>query len=1140
MHYFGIISLNNNITGDDFINYMVRKKIVILILVMSIIFSCSAPINAQQVDNSNSLASVSDSLNKLGLLSGDGNGTYNLDSTLKRTEALTFLAKLMGKNEYIQKNKDTLKKTKFKDVAETDWFAPYVGFCYSNKIVSGYSNELFGSKDNTTEQAFLVMILKLLKYDDIKWNDNVFKKAYEVGLVTDKSYLSKTKDSKSSFTRGNAVLAMHTALTEKINGEKNTLIQALINEGAINADIAKSLGYDIDSKTDATEDIVAVKINEILVVSNTEITVSLNTELKSISKSNILIYEAGNKNNILNISSVTPSGTKLIITTDNQTQGKSYNVELINIKDSKGNILPTLSGSFSGYAQIIMPPAGAVIPPSTPPTTPKPVLAVNSVTAIDTNKIQIVFNSIMDKSSFTDINFYEIKDKGTDVINLAQSSVSKGDFINSVVITLNNNNRLTNNTTAKVTIKKGIKSITGLELANNVEFNVKVEDLIAPAFRSFEVTGDKSLKITFSEPVCDGTNNTLLDFKNFDVKHCKPMNSKDLAGIAFYGDFSYTIQKAELSGDSITLFFEENIVDGTMLITFNAAGTDVITPIQDYAGNKVLKKSLFFMHAKDGCISSQVTVKYATENSVTLSFSKPITVKDLKLFHTDKNIAANMSTPVSIENTIFVYEITFEFPNKIPLGTTDLFLVNSTDPSCKMFNIYGQYVQDQTLAAEVVVDKVAPYVTSTQINNENYKICFNEKVSTSFAENPANYDFYLTQNTENVSFFPVLNTDGKCVTLNMQENLCDNTEYNVEVRNAEDLYGNKISSAIKFKFTTGDYEYPTVLENKCCTINSEGKIKIYFSEPMNEAQMLDKSSYKVATTPGAIYAPLGTDDTVTKVSDRSVLIDLSKTVASPSVMLSPIMDLSGKSLYNSTMPVYSDYINEESVYVQSVDLIAKNKVKITFNTELKTFVNNDIYFSVVTDSAINTAFIESILVNNDGNTETVMVLNKELSTDGTYKGLYIYAVTKALTNSETHFGTKLSPSQTISINDKVAPEVITYDHDSIDLTEPVEKVVLSGDILNSMVDGTVDKDTTGTITISYSEDINPYSINIHTYVVDGYTVTAISNDVNNNEVVLSVKANSDNTPARTTVTQLYRICDNNGNVPLYGKAWTVR
>ena len=1134
-----------------YIRYIISKKIVLFFLVISIILSYSAPINAQQADNSNSLASVSDNLNKLGLLSGDGNGNYNLDSNLKRTEAMTFLAKLMGKYEYIQKNRDTLKKTKFKDVAETDWFAPYVGFCYSNNIVSGYGNQLFGSKDNITEQAFLVMVLKLLKYDDIKWNDNVFKKAYEVGLVADKAYLSRTKDNNNSYTRGKAVISMNTALSTKINGQSKTLIQSLINDGAVKADIAKSLGYDTVEKTDNTEkteptkDTIALKINEILSVSTTEIAVKLNTELKSISNSNILIYEAGNKNNTLNISSVTSSGTKLIITTGTQVPGKSYNVELINIKDSKGNILSGLTGSFSGYAQIIMPPAGVVTPPSTPPTTPPstpPSPFVDSITALNAKQIQIVFIKEMVKLSVEDINFYEIQDKGTDVISLAQGAIIYNEFTKTAVITLNNkiSDKLTNLTTAKVTVKKGIKSITGLELAKNVEFNVKVEDLIAPAFRSFEVTGNKSLKITFSEPVYDGTNNTLLDFRNFIVSLYIPKYLTDMEDIDFQRDFIYHVQKVELSGDSITLFFTQDLVEGKMLVTFNAAGTDVITPIQDYSGNKVLKKSLYFDYIKDGSRFSEVTVKNASEYSVTLGFSKPVTAENLKLFHSDKNITANMSNPVYIEEETFVKEITFKFPNKIPIGATDLFLVNSTDPSRKMINIYGEYVQDQTLIAEVAPDTTPPYVTKTELySNKHFTIYFNELVSRSFAENPANYDFRTFFYFNTISFIPILNDDGKSVKLYLPKGLRDNTQYNVVVRNAEDLSRNKISSNITLTFTSMEQFTPTLELNKCCTINSEGKIKIYFSEPMNEARMLDKYNYWVATTSGAIFTPLGTADTVTKASDRSVLIDMSKTVDSPSVIISNIRDLSGKELYNLGGPVYINDINEESVYVKSVDLIAKNKIKITFSTEMKTFSTSDISFTGVTDSAIHLTHLDS-RINDDDNTEFLFGLDKEFSTDAKYNGCVISAITKEDCDSKTVFGTKLTPSQTISIKDKVAPEVITYDHDSDDLTEPVEKVVLSGDILTSMVDGKVPKDTTGTITISYSEPIDSHTIYILAYIVDGYTVTSISNGEYNNEVVLSIKANSDNTPARTTVKQIYYIYDYSYNGFSSDKVWTVR
>lgn len=679
---------------------------MLFFLIISIVITYSASIYSHQTDNSNSLSTVSNNLNKLGLLTGDGNGNYNLDSNLKRTEAITFIVKLMGKYEYIQENKENLKKTIFIDVAETDWFAPYVGFCYSNNIVSGYGNQLFGSKDNITEQAFLVMVLKLLKYDDIKWNDNVFRKAYEVGLVADKAYLSRTKDN-NSYSRGKAVQLLNTALSTKINGQSKTLIQLLISYGAVNADIAKSLGYDTVEKTDNTDtpkETISVKINEILSVSEIEIAVYLNAELKSISTSNILIYEAGNENKKLNIYSVTPSGNKLIIKTGTQVSKKSYNVELINIKDSNGNIIPRLTGSFSGYKQT---PKSS----STPSPTPNPSLVVDSITAINAKQIQIVFNKEMSKSSVEDIKFYEIKDKGTDVISLAKGSVIYNEPTKTAVITLNNkiSDKLTNLTTAKFTIKKGIKFIDGSELDNNMEFNVKVEDLDITTFSKVEVIDEKTIKLTCSEPVYDGTNNTQLNIKNFSVELLKPKYSQiPNPDIVFSAAYTYTVQSAELIESSIILTVNEVLSEGDYIVHINSTITE--NPIQDYAGNILSHRLVRIIYVKTGDTYSQVTVEEADEDMVTLSFSKPVTATDLKLFHTDKTIAANMSTPVSINKGTFVNEITFEFPNKIPVGTTDLFLVNSTDPSCKMFNIFGEYVPDQTLVADVAPEKNPPKV----------------------------------------------------------------------------------------------------------------------------------------------------------------------------------------------------------------------------------------------------------------------------------------------------------------------------------------------------------------------------------------------------------------------------------------------
>ncbi|PYG88804.1 Ig-like domain-containing protein [Ruminiclostridium sufflavum DSM 19573] len=979
------------------------------------------------------------------------------------------------------------------------------------------------------------MLLKLLNHTDIKWNENVFKKAYETGLSADKSYLSKTKDSSGSFTRGQAVLAMNTALSTDILGEDKTLIQTLISEGSVDSETAASLGYDTGKAAEAA---VIAKIQGILAVSGTEITIDLNTEIKAISKNNVLIYEAGNKNNTLDISSVTPSGTKLKITTGNQVPGKSYTVELINIKDSEGNILTGLTGSFTGYAQIIMPPAGSAS--SSSPS--KASLSVDSITAINAKQIQIVFNKEMEESSVTDISFYEIKDNGTEAISLAQGAVNYNNLTKTAIITLNNkiSDRLTNLTTAKVTVKKGIKASDGSELENDINLEVKVEDLGITTLKNIEAVGEKAIKITLSEPVYDSTNNNILDVKNFSVELLKPKYTEieESKGIAFSHAYTYTIQRAELLGSTIILTLTESISEGILIVHINSSETE--TPIQDYANNILSHRRFMFTYTKTGKTSSQVTVKKVKDNAITLGFSKPVTAKDLKLFHTDKNVVANMSTPVSIDEGAFVNEITFEFPDRMPIGTTDLFLVNSTDPSCKMFNIYGQYVPDQTIVAEVGPDKTAPHVTSTELNgNFSFKIYFNEVINRTVALDSASYSFTTAEEKSHISFTPMLSSDQKSVTLNLPKPLRDNTDYKVVVKNAEDLYGNKIASDIPFTFTNGEYTTPSLEEGKCFTLNSEGKIIIYFSEPMNEAQMLDKANYMVATTQGAIYSPLGTEDTVSKLSDRSVMLKMSTEVNLPNVKMSSITDLSGKIL-NSPYPAYLNAIDKERVMVKSADLIAKNKVKITFNSKLYNFSNNDISFTGVTEGAIRTAYVESMIVNGDDNTEVALVLDKDLSTDVKYNGFAISSLTRNNCYSKSVFGTGLSPLQSISIMDKVAPEVITFDHDSSDLTEPVEKVVLSGDILSAIVDGKVPKGTTGKITIYYSEPIASYSISLLTFAVEGYTVTAISNTVNNSEVVLSVKADSDNTPARTTVRQVYEIYDYSVNYFLPDKAWKVR
>jgi hypothetical protein len=295
----------------------------------------------------------------------------------------------------------------------------------------------------------------------------------------------------------------------------------------------------------------------------------------------------------------------------------------------------------------------------------------------------------------------------------------------------------------------------------------------------------------------------------------------------------YTIQSADISGDSISLTFLESLAEGKIKLTINALGTETADPIQDLAGNKASEQDITFNHTNDGSIISEATVKTATQTSVTLSFSKPVTAKNIVLFHGDKTDLANSSASVSVNDGDFADELTFGFTSEIPEGATSLFLVNSPEPDEKMFNIFGEYVPDQELAAVVPGDTEAPSVVTTELIDINtFVIHFNEKVSRSFAENTANYEFLTSNYYTTITFIPTLRSDGKSVELYIPKSLRDNTQYNVVIKNAEDLRGNKASD-IHLTFTSGEYSAPSVVVDKCRAHNSDGKILIYFSEPMD-------------------------------------------------------------------------------------------------------------------------------------------------------------------------------------------------------------------------------------------------------------------------------------------------------------------
>ncbi len=319
---------------------MYRGRIVALLLIVCILISFMPAAGAQENLDANAKAAA---LNKLGLIDGDGKGNYSLDKNLKKYESIVFIIKLLGKAKDFEANKGNLSPSSFTDVKSSAWYAPYISYSEQYQITTGIGNNKFGVDQNLSEQAFLVMIMKVLGYSgpaDFSWNKTVFKKAYEIGLVQDSAYLDKTTDN-LSYTRSEVVKVMYTALGLKPKDSSITLIQQLVNNGAMDRETAASTGI--------LKDTVITKISQVIPQNARKVRVELSEVINSIDSNNIRVYETNNKNNTLNVSISSHSGNALVLDTATQIENLSYTIEINNVVDMEANTIPVISGQFNGY-----------------------------------------------------------------------------------------------------------------------------------------------------------------------------------------------------------------------------------------------------------------------------------------------------------------------------------------------------------------------------------------------------------------------------------------------------------------------------------------------------------------------------------------------------------------------------------------------------------------------------------------------------------------------------------------------------------------------------------------------------------------------------------------------------------------------
>ena len=127
------------------------KKISSLVIALAMVLSMTVSAAALPTDVvGTKYEEAANLLSALDIMVGDGTN-FNAEANVTRAEIAKILACAMGYGSVAEAYSP---KGVFTDVATSEWYAPYVEFCYGIGAISGYGDGKFGPNDNVTgEQA---------------------------------------------------------------------------------------------------------------------------------------------------------------------------------------------------------------------------------------------------------------------------------------------------------------------------------------------------------------------------------------------------------------------------------------------------------------------------------------------------------------------------------------------------------------------------------------------------------------------------------------------------------------------------------------------------------------------------------------------------------------------------------------------------------------------------------------------------------------------------------------------------------------------------------------------------------------------------------------------------------------------------
>jgi hypothetical protein len=783
--------------------------------------------------------------------------------------------------------------------------------------------------------------------------------------------------------------------------------------------------------------------------------------------------------------------------------------------------ITTISAIGLGYAAPIVTPIPTPIPVTVP-------LAVSGVAAINCKQVQITFNREVNPDSIVAANF-ELKDKG---ITLKSATPVLAEDKKTVLLTLDGILSLTNASAASITVKKSIRDAAGSNLGTDyVKSDLTVFDVKLPEIVSISAVGSKAILISYDESVWNGSSLSIAP-ANFTVKS---------------GIYSYSVLSAVSNpvGKSILLTLGGPMIAGTIYVKSNANGIGTGS-VSDFAGYSALPRELSFTYSKD---SSPVTASVQSVNRVTrkitVKFSKPIYGANVRLYQLISGIDAYGSIPLTKAEADASSTWEFTMPTGIPAGTINFFLVNSTTASEKLSDLFDQKVPDLNFTYTIIADVTPPSVILMNVNgNTSIDVIFNEEIDPTEADKIANFEIKNSSGVKQVIVDAQLQADQQTVRLLVP--LVDLATYTIKVVSMKDLAGNAMTSSYSASKLISDSSNPKV--TAAYAVTAERKIYITFSEAMNTAELGMKTNYLVDRDGGTNnFQLLGDADSVVVTDNRHIVLTMGLAISFPSVKMAAMHDLSGKKLGSDALFEYTGEagnllnIGTEVVSLEKAELIDYNVMQMTFNTRISALGGNDFLFRNDADgnaftSSIGIVGIISSNENASGQSEVVVLLDKNLNSDATYTD---NGVVKSVEIQVQPIGTISASYVLISARNHASALTLLDGMGGAMVKDGSGNPVITWNDFNG--DAKLD-----TVVVKYDEAILESSLSTMSFTVAGYSVSGVSIDsdglvttgfagdhiVTSRYVVLNITKAGQTNDAGTkpAVTQVYAISDRLGNV----------